>query len=149
MEPQALRTIIQATLKPHNLYSVDAEELLMATCANESHLGEYRTQVDGPARGIFQEEQEDLTDLYNNFLKYHPALLEIVGQHTADDLVNADALAILICRLHYYRYPDTLPAADNIEGIWALYKKRYNTPLGAATHDMFIQCYNKYVLNTK
>jgi hypothetical protein len=25
---------------------------------NEAHIGQYRTQVSGPATGIFQEEQE-------------------------------------------------------------------------------------------
>lgn len=122
----------------------------MATCANESHLGQYREQVNGPAKGIFQEEQEDLTDLYTNFLHYHPALLEIVETiqpgATAEDLVNNDPLAVLICRLHYYRYPDVLPDAGDIEGIWSLYKHRYNSETGEATHDQFIACYKKFVL---
>jgi hypothetical protein len=148
MNPQELRTLIQQTLEPHDLYSPEAEELLMATCANESHLGQYRMQIDGPARGIFQEEQEDLADLYTNFLKYHPQYLNAVGQHTAEDLVENDSLAILVCRLHYYRFPDKLPEANDIEGIWSLYKLRYNTPEGAATHDGFMACYQRYVLGT-
>ena len=89
-----------------------------------------------------------MTDLYNNFLKYHPVLLQAVENikpnATADDLVNNDPLAILICRLHYYRYPDVLPDHNDIEGIWRIYKLRYNTPEGAATYDQFIECYRKY-----
>jgi hypothetical protein len=151
MTSSELRALIQTTLKPHNLWSPSAEELLMATAANESHLGEFRTQIDGPARGIFQEEQEDLTDLYTNWLHFHPELLDIVEamqrQPNVDDLIDNDPLAICVCRLHYYRYPDALPAPDDIEGIWKLYKLRYNTPEGAATQQGFMQCYAKYVGN--
>lgn len=119
----------------------------MATFSNESWCGYYRTQAPhGPGRGIGQEEQEDLTDLYTNFLRYHPQYLAIVGQHTSDDLVNDDPLAILVCRLHYYRLSAPLPAANDIEAIWAYYKLHYNTPLGAATHDAFMACYQRYVL---
>jgi hypothetical protein len=75
MNPHDLRTLIKNTLTPFNMYSAIAEELLMATCANESNLGQYRTQSgNGPARGIFQVEGNTFNDLFTNYLAYHPAL---------------------------------------------------------------------------
>jgi hypothetical protein len=151
MNPQDLRTAIRSTLIPMGLYNVNAEELMMATCANESNLGEYRTQVgSGPARGIFQMEGEDHDDIWNNYLKYHMDLYskihQISGPCTADDMINNDPYAIVMCRVHYMRKPGNLPDAGDIEGIWAYYKQWYNTPAGGATHDQFIQKYNKFVL---
>jgi len=147
-----LRALIQSTLSPINLYSANAEELLLATCANESNFGVYRTQVHGPARGIFQMEGEDFNDIWTNYLQYHGTLAFQVKnynggkQGTADDLINNDSYAIVMARIHYERKPGNLPAANYIESIWAYYKQWYNTPQGAATHDQFIAKYNHYVL---
>ncbi len=152
LDPAVLRTLIQTTLTPLMLYSADAEELLMATAANESNLGEYRTQApSGPARGIFQMEGEDFNDIWVNFLHWKPGLAHQIsdlnnGQGTVDDLVNNDAYAIAMARVQYLRYPEAIPSASNIEAIWALYKKRYNSPQGAATHDVFMAKYKKFVL---
>jgi hypothetical protein len=151
MEPQALRTIIQTTLKPANLWSLDAEELLMATAANESHLGQYRTQIHGPARGIFQMEGATYNDINTNVIQNHKWLIDVAtslnDSHDVDQLVDDDPLAIFYGRLQYWRHSDPLPDSGDIEGIWAIYKKLYNTPQGAATHDQFIACYDKYVVN--
>jgi hypothetical protein len=125
----------------------------MATCANESNLGEYRTQAPhGPARGIFQCEGPTFNDIWTNYLAYHPSIaanlkaLNNGVQGTADDLVNNDPYAIAMARVLYLRTPIALPDAGDIEAIWAVYKRWYNTPQGAATHDTFISKYNHYVL---
>jgi len=68
LDPVLLRQLIKRTLTPLNLYSADAEELLMATCAQESLLGKYRHQVNGPAIGIFQDEPGDFNDLWAHYL---------------------------------------------------------------------------------
>jgi hypothetical protein len=153
MNPQNLRSLIQQTLQPLSLWTPDVEELLMATASNESNLGEFRTQAPhGPARGIFQDEAEDFNDLWTNYLVYHSSLANSIkalnngNQGTADDLVNNDPFAIAVCRAHYLRAPGSIPAANDIEGIWTYYKAHYNTPQGAATHDQFIQKYKKFVL---
>ena len=155
MEPQDLRDLIQQTLQPIDLYSADAEELLVATCANESHLGQYRIQEgSGIAKGIFQEEGEDFQDLFVNYLDGRSALYTQVASlfesqpPDVNELLNNDKAAIAICRAHYLRSPGALPAANDIEAIWSYYKQHYNTPVGAATHDAFMACYKKYVLGT-
>jgi hypothetical protein len=150
LDPSALRLTIQHTLIPINQYSADVEELLMATAANESNLGYYRQQVGGPALGIFQMEPEDHDDAWQNYIKYHTDLVVNLKQLSvtcaAEDLINNDPYAIAMARVHYLRCPGTIPAASDIEAIWDYYKRFYNTPDGAATHDEFISKYNRYVL---
>ena len=151
MIPQTLRNVIKSTLIPLGIYSTNAEELLMATAANESNLGEYLTQESGgPARGIFQMEGEDHNDIWKNYLGYHMDLYakihQISGPCTTDDMETNLPYAIAMCRVHYMRAPGNLPDGSDIEGIWSYYKAHYNTPQGAATHDEFMQKYNRYVL---
>jgi hypothetical protein len=148
-----LRALIKSTLTPLGLYSANAEELLMATCANESNLGEYRTQVGGgPARGIFQMEGEDFNDIWYNWLGYKTGLAFSIaalngGQRgTVDDLVANDPYSIAMARCHYARCPGALPIASDLNGIWSYYKRYYNTPIGAANQSVFISKYRQYVL---
>jgi hypothetical protein len=147
MNPDSLRQLIRSTLTPMGLYSADAEELLMATCAQESRLGEYRHQVHGPAIGIFQMEPEDFDDLWTNYLAYHfdlaTALRQLSGQlsPTASDMQDNDPFAIAMARVHYLRAHGALPAASDLAGLWAYYKLHYNTPAGAATQAEFVHNY--------
>lgn len=152
IEPQELRDLIRSTLTPLGLYSADAEELLVATCAQESHLGVYRQQIGGPALGIYQMEPEDFYDIWKNYLAYHPQLADAIRALNTStvgvipgELINNDAFATAMARVHYLRAPGTLPAAADLEAIWAYYKAHYNTPAGAATHDQFIANYHRYV----
>lgn len=147
MNPDSLRQLIRSTLTPLGLYSADAEELLMATCAQESHLGVYRHQIRGPAVGIFQMEPEDHDDIWTNFLAYHfdlgDAVRKLSGQlsPTVDDLQNNDPYAIAMCRIHYERAPGSLPSASDLGALWNYYKQHYNTPQGAATQAEFVANY--------
>ncbi len=151
MQPSDLRALIHSTLTPLGLYSKNAEELLVATCCQESLMGKFRTQAPhGPARGIFQCEGATFQDLFLNFLDGRSALYTQVASlfneqpPSVDELVTNDPAAIAICRLQYYRFPEPLPDAGDLEGIWLLYKKRYNGP-GAATQEEFMQHYNELV----
>ena len=147
--PADLRKLIQNTLKPMGLWTADVEELLLATCAQESAFGTYRKQIHGPALGIFQMEPEDFSDIWQNFLKYHPQISSEIHAlstyNTADDLVNNDPYAIAMCRAQYLRAPEAIPPNTDLSAIWALYKKRYNTPEGAATQEQFFHNYKRYV----
>lgn len=151
MNPDDLRSIIQSTLTPLAIYSAAAEELLMATCAQESHLGQYRRQINGPALGIFQMEPGDFDDIFANFLAFKPALrdevmaLSTVQPPQATELVNNDPFAIAMCRVHYMRAPRPLPAATDLEGLWMYYKVNYNSLQGAATQAQFYSNYHRLV----
>lgn len=154
----ALRDLINKTLTPLGLWSPAAEELLMATCAQESHLGVYRQQIHGPALGIFQMEPATHDDIWNNYLAYHTKLgtaisnlggvaqIGVLRRPDAGVLVNNDPYAIAMCRVHYLRVPGVLPASDDLAGLWGYYKQWYNTPKGAATQLEFVSNYRRYVV---
>jgi hypothetical protein len=153
MDAASLRQLIKDVLTAIGEYSPDAEELLMATAANESNLGRYRTQSGGgPGRGIFQIEALDFNDIWANYLKYHADLATKVKalnndvQGTVDDLINNDRYSIGLCRVHYMRAKGALPSAQDLDAIWAYYKRWYNTPLGAAVEGIFKHKYQLYVL---
>jgi len=154
MDIQPLRFLIRTTLTPLGLYSTNAEELLCATCAQESLLGVYRQQVNGPALGIFQMEPEDFNDIWKNYLAYHAALanqISAIGGMApglvvpASLLINNDPLAIAMARVHYERAPGALPDAADLAGLWSYYKQHYNTPEGAAKQADFYRNYHTLV----
>ena len=153
-KPQDLRDLIKQVLTPLSLYSDDVAELLLFTCANESHMGIYRTQApNGPARGIFQVEGPTFTDVFRNYLLYHPNLDIAIGNlftiqpPSVDELVTNDKAAIAIARVQYLRAPGAIPKKDDLQGIWNYYKKYYNTVLGAATQTGAMLAYEQYVTN--
>jgi hypothetical protein len=154
-DPAILRHLIQSTLTPLGLYNENAEELLLATAAQESLFGTYRTQGNGgPARGIFQMEGATHDDIWNNYLKYHQTLGNeiknlVVGFPSVDLCIHNDPYAIAMARVHYLRAPESLPDAKDLNALWTIYKLRYNTPGGAATKDQFYQHYKKYVTDGK
>jgi len=144
--PKQFRWMIREVLEYCNLWSKDAEELLMLTAATESNLGTYLYQVNGPALGVFQMEPTTATDIRMNFLRYKPWLYEKIKPFDGDMLYNL-ATQIVFARLHYLRVPAPLPPADDILAMAKYYKKYYNTELGKATVDQAIEKYMRYVKN--
>jgi len=151
MNKEQLRELIDETLKEIGLHSKDAVNLLMGTCAQESHLGEYIKQIKGPALGIFQMEPATFVDIIDNYLYYHPVkrMAKIIAVCKASHISPEDLrwnlkLSICFARIHYLRVPEKLP--NSIEGYAAYWKKYYNTYLGAGTEEEFIHNYKRFVL---
>jgi len=139
-------------LAPLIPYSVAAENLLMGTCAQESRMGSYVKQVEGPACGIFQMEPATESDIYNNYLDYRAALYSAVNalraKHNLDglnDLVGNLFYQTAMTRVHYYRVPMAMPDADNVEQLAHYWKIYYNTPEGRGTIEEFVKRYQRYV----
>lgn len=131
--------------------------LLLATMAQESHLGLYETQVGGgPGRGIFQMENATFQDIYTNFLSYHKDLAYKVNsyqplletQFSADWLIHYHKYATAVAACSYIRHhvPSITVDAHNPEQLWPIYKQYYNTYSGAASKDHFLANWNKYVV---
>ena len=139
--------IIQPTLIKLGLYSRDAEELLIATAAHESHLGEYLHQEVGPALGIYQMEPSTYEDIFRNYLYYRKSLLvQIINIATyAEDLMGNLYYATAMARVHYLRVPEKLPKYDDIEAMSFYWKIYYNTEAGRGTEKQFIDDYRRYV----
>ena len=68
---QLRKDIVRPAIEKIGLWSQEAEDLLIGTAAQESHLGTYLRQLgDGPALGIFQMEPATHNDIHENFLRY-------------------------------------------------------------------------------
>lgn len=154
-----LRALVKETITFLGLHSQAAEDLIMGTIAQESHLGTYIKQLGkGPALGLVQMEPNTHDDIWDNFLKYKPPLANLVwtlslnnGLFTSDGKPDSAQLmgnmyyAIAMCRIHYFRKSDPLPQAGDIAGYANYWKKHYNTPLGKGTTAEFLANYAKYV----
>lgn len=147
--------VIRPTLEyldPVIPYSIDAENLLMGTCAQESHMGEYLVQLDnGPARGIYQMEPATQDDVYLNFLRHRPVMQDqidtLFNMALSPDLNLIANLpyATAICRAQYYRFREPLPDGNDIEGMAHYWKCYWNTVLGKGTASQFMASYDRLV----
>ncbi|NHJ39631.1 MAG: hypothetical protein FK731_06310 [Asgard group archaeon] len=158
MHPLILKDIIELVTTRLKLENNSATNLLLGTAAIESHCGKWFRQkglednrYDG-AFGIFQMELKTHTDIWNFVILKKQLFLDVTGGLRIDTLSDEYNLmynipyAVAMTRLHYWRFPESLPDADDIEGLARYWKKYYNTELGKGTIDHFIECYNKYIL---
>ena len=89
--------------------------------------------------GIWQAEPKTHDNLYANYLSYRQELGSRLMALRAPALSMNENLATNlmyragVCRLCYYRQPEALPEAGDIEGQAAVWKQHYNTPFGAGT----------------
>lgn len=144
--------ILVPTLSALQLYSTDAEELLVFTMATESNGGYLLAQVKGPALGVFQMEPNTYTDIWQNYIKNRSALLSLIAINfeapripLPERMVYDLKYATVMARIHYLRVKEDLPKAGDLDAMWDYYKKYYNTPLGKAKKEKAIEDYNRYV----
>lgn len=146
--------VIRPVLQDINLWSESAENLLLGTAAQESHMGTYLKQINGPALGIYQMEPATHKDLWLNYLNYQPELKSAVLSYLSHkdessapaELVFNLAYATLMSRIHYRRVKEVLPQADDLQGLGRYWKKYYNTELGKGTVEEFVRNYTNFVL---
>lgn len=148
---QLKRYIIEPTLKDFNLYSPEAVNLLLGTAAQESHMGTYIHQINGPAQGIFQMEPNTELDIWDNYLHYRPELAQqivaLMGGDTEGLIVNL-AYQTIMARLHYLRVPEPLPDHRDVPAMAQYWKRYYNTPKGRGTEAEFIENYQRFIGET-
>ena len=144
--------IIRPTLSMLQMYSPEAEEILVFTCANESDGGHFLAQVKGPALGIFQMEPSTHTDIWVNYIRNRNSLSTLLAMHLGCtkipdplrmtyDLQYATAMA----RIDYMRMPGALPAANDVVGMWNYYKAHYNSADGKAEQEQAIAKYQTFI----
>ncbi len=134
------------------MYSESAEEIIIATLAQETLGGCFVRQVKGPALGIYQMEPVTYDSLWAHYISQDENLArrilngcQYLQRPPAEHLVHNLKLATMMTRIYYRQVRDPLPAKDDIEGIWNYYKIFYNTTLGSATKDQFMKNYVKFV----
>lgn len=145
--------VVRPTLVTLGMHSTAAEDLVLGTCAQESGFGKYVVQMgNGPALGVFQMEPATHDDIWLSYLRYQGSsvthtLKRMIGSCWWDDAHNRPraramvcdlAYATAMCRIHYRRKKDPLPAAGDWMSIAAYWKRHYNTPLGKGTEGEFI-----------
>lgn len=54
--------------------------------------------------------------------------------------------ATAMARIHYWRVPEPLPDADDIDGLARYWKQHYNAPLGHGTAEQFAENYRTHAL---
>lgn len=133
--------VIRPTLLHIGLHSQSAENLVLGTALVES-AGKYIKQIGGgPALGFWQMEPATHDDIWQNWLSYRPEIAERIREldtraritEGAAEMIGNMFYAAAMCRVFYRRLPDALPAEDDYEGMAGLWKRRYNTHLGAGT----------------
>ena len=151
---QLRKYIIKPTLvalDPMIPYSRAAENLLLGTAAQESHMGRYLKQIRGPARGIYQMEPGTYDDIWRTFLSYHPEIGRVVYALLlkyfggVDQLAGNLYLATAMTRIHYYRVTASLPRTNDVDGMAKYWKKYYNTWRGRGRVVEFVDNYKRYV----
>ena len=161
IKPSQLRRLISDTLDIilPKMKSPEAIELLMMTAAQESFCGRYLQQQGcGVALGIFQMEPPTYHDLFDKLIRTHKDINDIVSNtfkvsketfHIS--LMGNIPYQIVLARLQYYRFPESIPNQTNYIDIneWEValaryYKKYWNTYLGVATIKETLRNYDKY-----
>lgn len=150
---QFRQLIVESTLRDLVLYSADAEELLVFTCAVESLGGHFLHQVNGPALGIYQMEPTTHNDLWQNYIKNKSGLFMILlhsfnttQQPSEERLIYDLRYATAMTRIYYERVPEPIPSANDVDAIWDYYKTHYNTAAGAAEKDASITKYRDFLV---
>lgn len=141
---QMTEYVIDPALKAVDLYSPQASRLILLTGMVESRY-EYVAQVGGPARSFWQVEPETASDHFDNYLHWRVPLLDQVkalmldGESIETNLALNMGFAVVMARLVYRRNKMALPMVDDLAGQAYMWKKVYNTPLGAGTEEKFIE----------
>lgn len=151
--PDYLRQIIKVALQPLDLWSDEAEELLLMTAAHESHLGEHLLQIPyGPARGLYQMEPATERDIWHTYLYYRPKIASLIGgiAGTVGSDINQlqynPIYNTIMARLKYRRAPGQLPAPHDLSAMAEYAKAHFNTPAGKATPEEYMLDYRRLVL---
>ena len=152
IDPDTLRLHIRSTLQLVDLWSPAAEELLLGTAAQESHLGYYRRQIRGPARGIYQMEPATERDLWDNYLRARPDRIEAI--YTTCGVDGPDPIQLernlmyqtIMARMHYRRIRAALPSSGNLAAMARYWKRYYNTDQGRGRQAEYVENYRRFVL---
>lgn len=128
--------IVRPTIEQIGIYSLAAEQIVIGTAAKESHLTYIRQHLGegkhGRGRGLWQVEPETAEDL----IKRHRRRLWLVI-----DLARLEGdlyLGAAICRIKYLDDPLPLPAAGDVAGMDATWKRHYNSGKGKGRVGEFV-----------
>lgn len=147
----SLRPFVRGVLQLAGLWSMPAEELLLGTAAQESHLGKYRRQIGGgPGTEIYQVELRTERSLWEDWIANRPSIavmiMSISGVSKPDPLQLEFNLAYqtLMARLRYYAWVKA-PIPESLVGQAIYWDQNYNCNPNYGTPEEYIANYKKYV----
>ena len=156
LSPEQAKSVIKNALKfmdeakdsPASFNTPEALALLFGTACAETLLKPRYQDFGGDAIGLFQIDYFTFKDLWERFIpNTRPALYSKIrekysrfpnGEIYFEDLQLSDELCAVFARMKYAMNQEPLPPADNIEAQALYYKKHYNTRLGKATPQSYI-----------
>ncbi len=149
------RLLVQIVLKGQEMWSPEAEELILRTGAVESLYMHREGISHGPELGYWQIHPRTAKDIMFRYLQRsrkrqwkenlemvlgYPLswLLEEPGRFERE-LRDNDVLGIALCRLWYMMAPYPIPEAGNLPAQAWLWKKWFNTHKGTGSTRRFIR----------
>jgi hypothetical protein len=161
LDQKQLRSlIIQPVLHAMSLYSIEAEDLLVGTCAEETG-GTFLIQKtdEDPylsmkqntfALGIYQMEPRTHNDIWKNYMPSHPKIVNDLMQvcmfskkPDSSMLVYNLYYATAMARVFYLRCNEPIPATLELQSIY--YKTYWNTSEGKSTPQQYVLNYNNFM----
>ncbi len=153
------RMLVRTVLEGLQLWSADAEELVLRTGAVES-LYLFRSALNNaPERGFWQIHPQTAADVLFRYLDlpskaerkarlewmlgYSLETLEKDSHLLEQELRTNDILGVSICRLWYLLSPYRIPKAEHVKAQGWLWKRWFNTSRGAGTINYFIETVNR------
>lgn len=150
LQIKAFIKIACIVINPSN--AKESELLLSELIAVESDNGNAKDYSQNYGEGLTQFDRSTYESVKTYFLqsKFKDLLQKIktyclvdVANSTYQDLRVSPMLSIVMARLLFYKLPHSIPA-DKYDR-WLLYKKYFNSELGATTKDKYYLASNKSV----
>ena len=136
------------------MYSPSAEELLLGTAAQESLLGFWLKQTNGPALGLYQMEPATEHDIWVNYLAFRGDRKRMVYGMTgatgssSEQMMYNPIYSTIMARLHYRRVSEPFPDVDDIDALAQYWDTHYNRNPKKGFPKQWVQNYMNLVLFT-
>lgn len=141
-----IQRVIREVLTGIDMWSREAEALMLGTGAVESNYTYLRQLGGGPAHSFWQIEPATSLDNMDTFLVYRPErwkqvsrccvlpqsiMQESLTEHRMAHILASNMyFACAMARIKYWRVPVKLPREDDYLGMAKYHKKYYNTTKG-------------------
>ncbi len=153
LDPNEFRKyVIRPTLEHLELWSEAAELLLFGTALTESNLRWLRQKKSGPGLGFYQIEPVTHEDIWVSYLqkkrnkKLRANVQWLISRAPLEEqLMHNLSYATAIARVIYWRKPEAMPEAFDLEGLAKYWKDHYNTFLGSGKPETFVKKITQYL----
>ncbi len=139
--------IVKSTLNDIMMYSKNAEEMMVFTCAAESEGGTFLRDIDSEGLGIYHMQPQVYNDIWQNYIKYNGKLFMMLSTNLNIKfmLIYDLRFATAVTRLFYARITTPLPFTNDVDAMWDYYKQYYNTSLDESEKDNAIKNYYNFI----